>query len=144
MMLAHKFLSNVNDTRAMIGSCSLVTSRWCQIRYSCRVQPFTIYSAYSNWSLATYPFFSSSKTICISLSWTVSNSATCRVNATVCDKHISRSSEYWPKRQWRIFASDTTVNQDGPRQECLSCNLKILSQNLKLITILPTTRAEGA
>ena len=40
--------------------CSLVTSRWCQITNPL-AWPALRYSAYSNWSLATYPFFSSSK-----------------------------------------------------------------------------------
>ena len=31
-MLSCKFPCNVNDTRAMIGLCTLLTSRWCQIR----------------------------------------------------------------------------------------------------------------
>ena len=42
MMLAHRFICDVNDTRALIGPCFLVTSPWCQIRNPCRVQPFPL------------------------------------------------------------------------------------------------------
>ena len=41
-MLVHRFLCNVNDTRALIGPCSLVTSPLCQIRNPLHVQPSTI------------------------------------------------------------------------------------------------------
>ena len=37
-----RFLCNVNDTRALIGICLLVTSYWCQIRNSWDGQAFTI------------------------------------------------------------------------------------------------------
>ena len=59
-MVEIRFLCNVIDTRALIGPCSHMTSRCCQ-----SVTPgmsLALHStAYSNWSLATYPFFSSSK-----------------------------------------------------------------------------------
>ena len=41
-MLVHRIFSNENDTRALIGPCSLLTSRWYQTRDQWHVQPFTI------------------------------------------------------------------------------------------------------
>ena len=55
-----RFLCNVIDARALIGPCSHVTSRCCQ-SVTPGMSPACNYRAYSNWSLATYPFFSSSK-----------------------------------------------------------------------------------
>ena len=52
--------------RALIGPCSHVTSRWCQISTP-GVSPTLHYRVYSNWSLATYPFFSSSEIYAFSL-----------------------------------------------------------------------------
>ena len=59
-MLVHKFLCNVNDTRALIGGLtpSDITVR---SESSPLVYPGLHYSTYSNWSLATYPFIYSSK-----------------------------------------------------------------------------------
>ena len=54
-MLVHSFLCNVNNTRALIGLCLIVTSKWGQIR-----DPGLHCSAHSNWSLAIYPLFYSS------------------------------------------------------------------------------------
>ena len=59
-MVEIRFLCNVIDTRALIGPCSHVTSRCCQSATP-GMSPASHYSAYSNWSLATYPFFSLSK-----------------------------------------------------------------------------------
>ena len=52
--------------RALIGPCSHVTSHWCQIATP-GVSPTLHYRVYSNWSLATYPFFSSSEIYAFSL-----------------------------------------------------------------------------
>ena len=57
-MVEIRFLCNVIDTRALIGPCSHVTSHFCQ-SVTPGMSPAPHYSAYSNWSLATYPFFSS-------------------------------------------------------------------------------------
>ena len=59
-MVEIRFLCNVIDTRAQIDPCSHVTSRCCQSATP-DMSPASHYSAYSNWSLATYPFFSLSK-----------------------------------------------------------------------------------
>ena len=59
-MVEIRILCNVIDTRTLIGPCSSVTSRCCQ-SVTPGMSPRPHYSAYSNWSLATYPFFSSSK-----------------------------------------------------------------------------------
>ena len=61
-MVEIRFLRNVIDKRALIGPCSHVTSRWCQ-SVTPGMSPSSHYNAYSNWSLATYPFFSLSKAI---------------------------------------------------------------------------------
>ena len=58
LMVEIRFLFNQIDTRALIGPCSHVTSRCCQ-SVTPGMSPAPYYSAYSNWSLATYPFFSS-------------------------------------------------------------------------------------
>ena len=60
-MVEIRFLCNVIDTRALIGPCSHVTSSCCQSATP-GMSPASHYSAYSTWSLATYQFFSLSKT----------------------------------------------------------------------------------
>ena len=52
--LQHSFLCIVNNTRALIGLCLLMTSQWGQIQ-----NPWQSlhYSTYSYCSLDTYPFF---------------------------------------------------------------------------------------
>ena len=62
-MLMYKFLCNVNDTRALIGLCLLVTLHLGRFETPVIAKP-SLYSAYSNWSLATYLFFYSSKVLC--------------------------------------------------------------------------------
>ena len=59
LMLAIGFLCNINDTRALISPCSHADAR--SVNHG--VSPALHYSAYGNWSLATYPFFSSSEHI---------------------------------------------------------------------------------
>ena len=61
LILACKYLYDVNDIRALIGLCLLVTSHFDQILHPWHSQLGIYYSTYSNWSLATYPFFASSK-----------------------------------------------------------------------------------
>ena len=56
MMLAHRFICDVNDTRTLIGPCFLVTSPWCQIRNPCRVQPFPIAHMVISLSLHIHSF----------------------------------------------------------------------------------------
>ena len=57
-MLVDRFLCiNVNDERALIGPCDLMLMP-DQRPMAC---PVLYYSTISNWSLATYPFFYSSK-----------------------------------------------------------------------------------
>ena len=62
-MLAHRFLCNVNDTGALIGPCSVVTSRWCQIWNPCHVQPFTIAHIVIGLSLHIHSFLHLRRTI---------------------------------------------------------------------------------
>ena len=56
-MLVHKFLCNVNSTRALTGLCFLVTSHLSQIPDPWHSQAFTIAHIVIAWSLATYPLF---------------------------------------------------------------------------------------
>ena len=62
-ILARKFVCNVNDTRALIGLCLLVTSHWNHIRDPWYSQAFTIAHMVP---LAIYPCFYSSKLPCYS------------------------------------------------------------------------------
>ena len=64
-ILVRRILCNVNDTRALIGLCLLVTSHLGQISDSWDSHVFTI--AQSTWSLASYPFFYSSKDYSLTL-----------------------------------------------------------------------------
>ena len=75
-MLVRKCLRSVNDTRARIGLRLLVTSHVGQIQDPWDSQVFT-YSAYSNWSLATYPLFYSSKVVCTWLKHTCPSPRDC-------------------------------------------------------------------
>ena len=60
-----RILCNVIDTRALIGPCSHVSSRW----YSWH-ESSPSYRVYSNWYLATCPFFSSYR-VCTTIIWSI-------------------------------------------------------------------------
>ena len=71
-MLLCNFLCYVNDTRALIDLCFLVTSHWDEVRDPCDSKwsvsrksdnqlAIDHYSAYGNWSVATNPLFYSSE-----------------------------------------------------------------------------------
>ena len=61
LMLAIRFLCNEINTRDLIGPCSHLFHMISARSVTPCMSPALHYRAYSNWSLAAYPFFSSSK-----------------------------------------------------------------------------------